>query len=156
MINESSDIPSANSTDQSKAFFGGQYHPWRRFFARMVDSQIILFLLIFISLVTSRILIPKRIVDSDQFSLFLFITLLVVWLFAEPLLLSLLGTTPAKYLFGIRVEHPDGSLLSFPEAVKRFFSTLYSRSGFIHSNRYIDYSNFCISEAYENRYHPVG
>jgi uncharacterized RDD family membrane protein YckC len=33
----------------------------------------------------------------------------------------LFGTTPAKWLFGIRVEHPGGSLLSLGKALKRSF-----------------------------------
>ena len=31
------------------------------------------------------------------------------------------GTTPAKWLFGIRVAQPSGNLLSFPDALNRSF-----------------------------------
>jgi uncharacterized RDD family membrane protein YckC len=49
------------------------------------------------------------------------VVLYLIWLPAEALLLSLFGTTPAKWLFGIRVAHPGGDLLSFSEALNRSF-----------------------------------
>ena len=49
------------------------------------------------------------------------IVLYLVWVPAESVFLALFGTTPAKWLFGIRVAHPGGNLLSFPEALNRSF-----------------------------------
>ena len=49
------------------------------------------------------------------------VVLYLIWLPAEALLLSLFGTTPAKWLFGIRVAHPGGDLLNFSEALNRSF-----------------------------------
>nr|WP_296747815.1 RDD family protein [Thioalkalivibrio sp.] len=34
-------------------------------------------------------------------------------------MISRLATTPGKWVFSIRVTHPDGSLLSFEQALRR-------------------------------------
>lgn len=49
------------------------------------------------------------------------VLLYLVWLPVEAGFLSLFGTTSAKWLFGIRVAHSGGDLLSFPEALTRSF-----------------------------------
>lgn len=45
-------------------------------------------------------------------------------------LLLLFGTTPAKWLFGISVEHPGGNLLSFSEVLNRSFLVFVQGVGF--------------------------
>lgn len=49
------------------------------------------------------------------------LVLYLIWLPAEAVLLSLFGTTPAKWMFGIKVAHPGGGLLSFSESLNRSF-----------------------------------
>ncbi len=58
------------------------------------------------------------------------VVLYLIWLPAEAALLSRFGTTPAKWLFGIRVEHPGGNLLSFSEALNRSFLVFVQGVGF--------------------------
>lgn len=58
------------------------------------------------------------------------VVLYLIWLPAEALLLSLFGTTPAKWLFGIRVAHPDSNLLSFAAALNRSFLVFVQGVGF--------------------------
>jgi hypothetical protein len=110
--------------DQSKSFLGGQHHPWRRFFARTVDvSTIGLVLLIFLAF-ASGATIPTRAegfakaLDNPIIAGFL---LYLFWLPAEAAFLTLFGTTPAKWLFGIRVVHSKDEPLSFSEALHRSF-----------------------------------
>ena len=58
------------------------------------------------------------------------VVLYLIWLPAEALLLSLFGTTPAKWLFGIQVAHPGGNLLSFAAALNRSFLVFVQGVGF--------------------------
>lgn len=111
-------------TDQSKTFLGGQHHPWRRFFARTVDvSTVGLLLFLLLAFVVGATMPTKaegfaKALDNPIIAGFL---LYLVWLPAEAAFLSLAATTPAKWLFGIRVVHPDGKSLSFSEALNRSF-----------------------------------
>ena len=129
--------------DQSKTFLGGHTHPWRRFFARFVDISLLAVLLFFVVFyvampeqaagfgkaventdvadVSLRLVkFLKLLADNNIHPIFATVFILyLVWLPAEALFLSKIGTTPAKWLFGIRVAHPDGTLLSFSEALER-------------------------------------
>lgn len=58
------------------------------------------------------------------------IVLYLIWVPAEAVLISLFGTTPAKWLFGIRVAHPSGDLLPFSEALNRSFLVFVQGVGF--------------------------
>lgn len=110
--------------DQRKSFLGGQHHPWRRFFARTVDISTVGSLLLFLLGFSIGATMPSRVeglakaIENPIIATFL---LYLVWLPAEAAFLSLFGTTPAKWLFGIRVAYPDGELLSFSEALSRSF-----------------------------------
>ena len=58
------------------------------------------------------------------------VVLYLIWLPVEGLFLALFGTTPAKWVFGIRVGHPSGDLLTFSEALKRSFLVCFQGAGF--------------------------
>ena len=105
--------------EQSNTFLGGNTHPWRRYFARMVDTWTTYFM-------------PGFVLGFmlGDFNLLAFLAFLVMQLFVEAGLISLFGATPAKWLFGIRVVHPDGSLLTFPEALSRSFLVFVQGLGF--------------------------
>lgn len=110
--------------DQSKSFLGGQHHPWRRFFARTVDvSTIGLLLFVLVAFAVGATMPAKaegfaKALENPIIAGFL---LYLVWIPAEAAFLSLFGATPAKWLFGIRVVHSNGGLLSFSQAIKRSF-----------------------------------
>jgi len=101
-----------------------QHHPWRRFFARMVDISTVGLLLFLQLAFFTAALVPamardfRRTLENPLVAGFL---LYLAWVPAEAAFLSLAGTTPAKWLFRIRVVHPDGTLLSYREALKRSF-----------------------------------
>jgi len=110
--------------DQSKSFLGGQHHPWRRFFARTVDTStigLLLFLLLAFAVGATVPAIAASFAKTIENPIIASFLLYLVWLPAEAAFLSLLGTTPAKWLFGIRVTHPNGDLLSFSDALNRSF-----------------------------------
>ena len=124
---------STTDVDQSKHFPGGRHHPWRRLFARMVDictAGTVLFLLLIFAFSATMPVQAAGFAKAVENPIVAYIMLYLVWLLAEALLLSLFGTTPAKWLFGIRVEHPGGNLLSFSEALNRSFMVFVQGLGF--------------------------
>lgn len=110
--------------DQSKSFLGGQHHPWRRLFARTVDICTAGFALFLLLIFAFSATMPEQaagFAKAIENPIIANVVLYLIWLPAEALLLSLFGTTPAKWLFGIRVAHPGGYLLNFSEALNRSF-----------------------------------
>lgn len=99
-------------------------HPWRRYFARMLDLA-----LYGLPITAVEVLVLHL---SPNLTSKAFIALLEGYLgFAlmfllEPLLLHYWGTTPGKLLFGIVLRDADGSPLSLSDARKRL-SLLFSR-----------------------------
>ena len=90
--------------------------PWRRFFARTLDSALVSLLLWTVLALVFRVNIARvpGLVD--------WLLGLVQWgvlIPAEGLLLSKWGTTPGKWIMGIRMEHVDGRRLTFGEAAGR-------------------------------------
>lgn len=108
--------------DHSKTPLGGQHHPWRRWFAREVDictagfALFLLLIFVFDATISGQAAGFSKAIENPIIAS---IVLYLIWVPAEALLLWLFGTTPAKWLFGIRVEHPGGDHLSFAEALNR-------------------------------------
>ena len=123
----------AAPVDQSKKFLGGQHHPWRRLFARTVDictAGLVLFMLLIFAFSTTMPEQAAGFAKAIENPIIASVVLYLIWLPAEALLLSLFGTTPAKWLFGIRVAHPGGNLLSFAAALNRSFLVFVQGVGF--------------------------
>jgi len=113
---------STTPVDQSKSFLGGNYHPWRRFFARTIDVLTLGLLLTIIFIMLIAALFPNNI---DRY-LNLFDNVIVagvivylLWLPVEAAFLAALGTTPSKWVFGISVLDSGGQKLSYSVALKR-------------------------------------
>lgn len=87
--------------------------PWRRFWARRFDYFLY-------SMVLSLLL--RDFIHGEGISLLL---ILPAMLFIEPMLLSLMGTTPGKAIFGIRVTDPDGNRLDYQTALERTWTVLW-------------------------------
>lgn len=83
------------------------FTPFRRFFARSIDLGIygLIFYLILLQFVPFRMLS-----DSVFFTLLSSYVGYGVMLLVEPVLLHFFGCTPGKWLWGLRVEGPDGKL----------------------------------------------
>lgn len=95
--------------------------PWRRFFARGLDTLIYSFLWgIFLTLALN-IKISNRSAGADLLDMLIGILLM---LFLEPLQLTLFGTTLGKWILGIRVTDEDGGRLSYGSALARTWSVL--------------------------------
>lgn len=92
-------------------------HPWRRFFARSLDMTLYTFA---VNAVRLLVLHDFSVGDRTLGANVLRWVLDLVLLFAlEPLLLSKLGTTPGKWLFGLKVRTRDGNVLSYSDALER-------------------------------------
>ncbi|MFO8005561.1 RDD family protein [Thioalkalivibrio sp.] len=91
-----------------------EVHPWIRFWARSFD----LLLVAIPVAVAWWFWFPPA--EITWFEVMLFgMAVLFFDLLIEPVLISRLATTPGKWVFSIRVINPDGSLLSFEQALRR-------------------------------------
>ncbi len=139
---------------QSKTFPGDTVPPWRRLFARLLDLFISFCLCVLLFLVLYAIprYMPEGVHWEDLqnlrqlLGLLLFVMMIVHAVLLQPvaaaiatfllcvpmeaLFLACFGTTPAKWLFGIRVVHPDGTLLSLSEAFRRSLRVFAQGLGF--------------------------
>lgn len=98
------------------------YAPWRRFFARMLDLSFYTFLVTMIRVFVFRDLLRNHRTMDNIVDVLLSTALMLV---IEPLLLSKLGTTPGKSLWGLVVRKEDGEYPSYREAFERTFGVLY-------------------------------
>ncbi|PPU74334.1 hypothetical protein XcuCFBP2542_15280 [Xanthomonas cucurbitae] len=98
-------------------------HPWRRYFARSFDSLALGMLLWFaIGMVVGTVSPPlysslvypliSRPLVSGMLTTLLLVAMLAIWI-------GLCGSSPGKWLFGIRVLRPDGYALGVADAFCR-------------------------------------
>ena len=92
-----------------------EHFPWQRFFARLLDAQIYRSLWVLILPALGFNMLKS----SRGGVLFLELLTLGTMFLLEPLLLSRFGTTPGKWLFGLRVTSPDGRKLTYAEGRER-------------------------------------
>lgn len=90
-------------------------HPWRRFFARLIDMQLYSLLL----LAVYYILLGQCPGKGALFEAIILILATLLMLALEPLMISRLSTTPGKWIFAIRVRNADGGRLSYRQALER-------------------------------------
>ena len=101
--------------------------PWIRYFARSIDAAIYMTLWnMFLSLV-----LHINIMETGFAGLAAdLIAYNCLFLLAEPLMLSRFGTTPGKFLFGLRVTAETGARLTHGEALHRTWTVLKKGCGF--------------------------
>lgn len=104
-------VPMSSSSDQDA------HKPWHRWFARVWLDYIFAGLLLGIIL---GIVAPDSSILSNDYALAWIAALL--WIPLEAALLTAFGTTPGKYLVGLRVLTTGGSRLTYPQAIGRSFS----------------------------------
>ena len=102
------------------------FHPWKRYFARTMDLLILDLSLYFLLVVILRV----RPLNSFVYTMLGFtIVGFLLWIPIEAVLLHFWGTTPGKWIFGIRMESANGRNLSISEAMNRGGSVLLSGYG---------------------------
>ncbi len=101
-------------------------HPWRRYFARTLDMSI------YGIIVTSFFLLVVRWdTAGDGFASLVeiaFSRLLMILI--EPILLSKLGTTPGKWIFGLELRDNRGNKITYSDGLWRVFNVLKTGMGF--------------------------
>ncbi|MCZ8512474.1 RDD family protein [Paenibacillus filicis] len=98
--------------------------PWIRFWARYLDSLIWAFA---VSLLLAAFSISMNLSGINEY---LFgVILLFLWIPVEGLLLSTIGTTPGKYVLGVKLRNADGTKISFSKALKRSFLVWWRGQG---------------------------
>ena len=101
-------------------------HPWLRFFARMLDYTILNAVIKFQLIVVFRV----RPVPSNFMNILLGVAVGFLMIPFEALLLSKLGTTPGKFVFGIRLEDKrEGGFLPYRDALSRAASVFLKGNG---------------------------
>jgi len=105
-----------------------QVHPWRRYFARLLDYYWFGAAVNFIMTVIVRIRPSLSTFDTYKFLLPILCAALFVPL--EAWFLHLWGTTPGKLSVGMRIERVEGGRLSFSDAFNRSKAVLCLGMGF--------------------------
>lgn len=101
-------------------------HPWRRFFARSIDSLIY-------SIIWSCIqYFVFRWHPDDNFLIALLLSYInyTLMIIIEPLLLCTWGTTPGKVIFGLTLRSRSGNKLTYSEALSRTFGVFGNGYGY--------------------------
>lgn len=101
-------------------------HPWRRYLARGLDISLYSLIWTAVQYLLLRWqpgdgLLVSILISYIDFSLMLII---------EPVLLSTIGTTPGKLIFGLKLAREDGSRLTYSEALGRTFGVFARGFGF--------------------------
>ena len=101
--------------------------PWRRFWARTVDFGLCFFLWNAALALMFRANILSRTGLENCFHTFVAMGLELAM---ETLCLHFLGTTPGKWLMGLRLTRSDGSFFSLPDACQRTLGVMVKGEGF--------------------------
>ncbi len=117
----STPVPSSDTVPRVRS-------PWRRFFARRFDLFFYTTIWICLGLLVLQ-KSPSTETGSAWFGLASFMAVLMM-LFLEPLFLCTWGTTPGKWLLGLRVTNNTGQRLSYGEGFYRTIQALWSGAGF--------------------------
>lgn len=95
-----------------------QNYPWRRFFGRILDYWWWTYILaVSLSIIFPELMASKAFNNQAVWSILGTLT----FIFIEPIFISAFGTTPTKWMLGIRVYSIDGKNLSFSKAFSRSF-----------------------------------
>ena len=109
-----SDVAPAKTPTPFKEHILFEFHPWRHYFARAVDSIFLFVLTLFVQVIFFR----AR--SSDVFEMPRILSMLL-WIPLEAACYALFAATPGKIAFGIRVHDLDGRKLSFTDGLLRAF-----------------------------------
>ncbi len=120
--------------------------PWRRFFARSFDRALI------ICLVNCFLALVFRVNVTNIPLIVDWVLGLACWgvsVLVNSLFLSKFGTTPGKWIFGIRLEHSYGRRLTFGEAASRE-SQVFTKGDGLTIPIYSSYRNYKSYKAAKN------
>src|SRR5690606_15417746 len=114
--------PRASEDLEPEATHTVRVHPWRRFLARTIDLATGGFLTLVAVASLIALVLPaaaESFLESMENQIVFGLCLYTFWLPAEAVLLSTIGCTPAKWVFGIRVvTREEGRRLTVDEALR--------------------------------------
>lgn len=102
-----------------------ELHPWRRYFARCLDYLLWSAIVQFLLFVVLRI----RPLPGDFMEVLITIGTMASFVPLEALMLHRFGTTPGKYVTGIRIEYYQGGNLPYAEALERSVQVFIQGTG---------------------------
>ena len=128
---------------ESAGFEGGENRPFVRFFARIFDYTMVAVIVFLFSDIEFPQPAPGE-TFTDLFARYMEqmqqpeavvlartqLIALIVWQLLEGILIHMIGTTPGKALFGIRVTKEDGANLSIKTSIGRSFYVYVLGAGF--------------------------
>lgn len=102
------------------------YHPWLRLFARGLDFTL------YRSFLLIGLIVGARTVPESHPMVLLILSYFTwgVAALVEPLLLCTWGTTPGKWLLGLKLRDADGQKLSLSQAAHRLFGVFSQGEGY--------------------------
>ena len=117
--------------NESGKFLGGTHNPWRRYLARMIDyatgGLLAYVVVIYVVIYTLGLLMPDKVMGIDKLIgnlVIVSVIMSVLWMLIEAVLLSTIGNTFGKWLFGISVRTTSGQILSFSQSLERSWGVL--------------------------------
>ena len=120
MLNSQSDHTTGRYNDNVIV----EHHPIRRFIARYID------LTLFYSFIQFLLVVILRIRPwSNPLAILIYYISLMFYIPVEALFYHFWGTTPGKWVLGIRLEGINGGKLTFESAIFRAFSVVFAGCG---------------------------
>lgn len=105
----------------------GVYHPWRRYFARMLDVSVYTMLWRIFLVIAINVNVSHR---GSWGNILDIIVGAAMMLFIEPLLLKNFKTTLGKAIFGLQIETANGHSLTYQEGLERTWELLGRGMGY--------------------------
>ncbi len=109
-----------------RMFLGGSVHPWRRFFAKLVDVSVLGVPVMVLVTMAVVLRFPEHAsaftataAKIEDNILYAGAATTLAWALIEAVFLSTIGTTPGRWIFGIRLRTRTGEKLGFGDAVER-------------------------------------
>ncbi|WP_313344083.1 RDD family protein [Sedimentibacter sp.] len=113
--------------ETDSTYFSQVFYPWRRFLARSFDiSMYNILWSVFLAFIF-HVNVAARSGSETLLDTFI---VFIMMLFLEPLFLRLFGTTPGKFIFGLRIENPDGEHLFYNEGLDRTLRVIGTGMGY--------------------------
>jgi|AntAceMinimDraft_10_1070366.scaffolds.fasta_scaffold06342_4 uncharacterized RDD family membrane protein YckC len=123
------------STDKIITFYDTKPHPWRRFLARTLDVYTGGIVVFFIFGFAIGDIAPQfvddyvKLLENPIMAVMDAVLIYLCWIPLEALFISLFGTTPIKWIFGISVLSRTGENLTYLNAIKRSFNVFVQGEG---------------------------
>lgn len=114
-------------SENNEPILKGVYHPWRRYFARMLDISIYTMLWNIFLIMVVKVNINNKGFWEEVLDIIISTSIM---LFIEPLLLKLFKTTPGKAIFGLKIETSSGHPLTYKEGLDRTWELLGKGMGY--------------------------